>query len=293
MLPALIIIPSFILTAILGLLAWYEVLPNEWKWIVVIPLAIGTGAFVVRRGLMEWWYAKYPPQLDDLERGILSRFMPYYTALDPQLKKEFEQRLALFRLQKVFQMRGADNLPGDIQLLVAATAIQLTLGLSFEKELFPRLGTIILFPKTFITPNINQQLHAVEFNEDKAYFDSLFLAVNTFVTGLKNPKQYYNMGLYGFAKALRHERGWDTAALPYPQKELLASLHVLRNFPIGYIFQYTGLYDFEPLELAIEHFFTHPKQMQEELPQVYRHLMNLLMQDPCNAKNPVIQMAEV
>ena len=291
LLPALIIIPSFILTAVLGLLAYYDVLPETWRWLVVLPLAIGTGAFVVRRGLMEWWYSKVPPKLEAREKDILLRFFPYYLHLDPVLKTRFEARVALFRLQKVFQMRGADTLPGDIQLLVSASAVQVTFGLEQGKELLPKLGSIILFPKTFITPDLNQQLHAIEFNEDKDYFNCLLLAVNTFVSGLKNPKKYYNIGLYGMAKALKQEKGWLDKHIPHPNhKELLAHIHVMRHFPIGYVFNYTGLYDFEILEMCIEHFFNFPDQFRQELPTVYDFLMRHLLQDPCNRKHPIVQV---
>ena len=294
MLAALIIIPCFIATVLMTWMIWNDYIVDAYKWTIVFPLALGTGAFVIRRGLQEWWYSKRPPGLAQPEKDILDRFSTYYRQLDPENKKRFEQRVALFRIQKVFQMRGADKIPGDVQLLMAASAVQLTFGLPQGKELLPKLGTIVMFPQTFITPDYNERLHAIELNQDPKAFNCLILAINMFIGGLQDPTQYYNTGIYGFAQALRLELGIQDQDIPGDDhKILLTKLHVLRhNFPIAYIFFYLGEDKFEIFELCVEFFFTLPEVMRRELPEVYAYLMKILNQDPANAGSPVIAQGE-
>lgn len=292
MLAALISIPCIILGVALLAISYLGYIDNNLKWISVIPLTIGLAVFIVRHGLNEWWYTKHPPKLSDKERNILARFFPYYLALNVQLKKEFEDRLSIFRLQKNFQMRLLEKIPGDLQLLICATGIQITMGMPRRKEFLKNLGMIVLFPKEFITPDINTQLHHVEVNKD--VFDCLLLSINFFTKGLGDPEHYYHSGLHGMAKAFKMEQGIRDSDMPYHgeggQKELLIKLHFLREFKIGYQFQYTGLPTMEIFEMASEHFFVYPDRLKKTLPEVYDYLMDVYHQDPLNASNPVVQV---
>ncbi len=292
MLAALISIPCIVLGVALLAISYLGYIDNNLKWISVIPLTIGLAVFIVRHGLNEWWYTKHPPKLSDKERNILARFFPYYLALNVQLKKEFEDRLSIFRLQKNFQMRLLEKIPGDLQLLICATGIQITMGMPRRKEFLKNLGMIVLFPKEFITPDINTQLHHVEVNKD--VFDCLLLSINFFTKGLGDPEHYYHSGLHGMAKAFKMEQGLRDSDVPYDgeggQKELLIKLHFLREFKIGYQFQYTGLPTMEIFEMASEHFFVYPDRLKKTLPEVYDYLMDVYHQDPLNASNPVVQV---
>ncbi len=289
MLAGIIAIPSIILGLVLFAMAYNNyLLPYHLKWIGVIPFSIGVGAYIIRHGLNEWWYNKFPPGLSDKEKNILARYFPYYRQLNVRLKKDFEQRLSIFRLQKQFQMRLLEKIPGDLQLLVCATGIQLTMGLPKQKEYLKNLGMVVLFPKEFITPDINTQLHHVEVNHD--VFDCLLLSINYFSKGITNAEFYYNSGLHGMAKIFKIENKISDNDIPFDgdMKELLVKLHHIRDFKIGYQFEYTGLPGMEVFEMATEHFFMMPKTMKEQLPSVYQYLMDVYQQDPANVGNPVI-----
>ncbi|MCH2045081.1 MAG: zinc-dependent peptidase [Saprospiraceae bacterium] len=289
MLPILIVIPCFIISITLFGLAGADILPDAYKWVGVVPLALGTGIFIIREGINEWWYNKNPKRLDKFEQDILEKHFPYYAQLNDQLKADFESRLGIFRMQKSFNMRGTKKVPGDIQLLIGATAIQVTLGMPRPKELFKKLGTIVLFPQTFISPNLSLQHHAVELDIDDP-FNCLLLSIDMFVEGLKQPNQYYNIALYGFAKTLKEELKIKDSDIPSPEgmKQTLVKLHQMRGFPMGYVFKYTALGDFELFEMCVEQFFTYPEKLQKYLPEVYAYLMKILLQDPINNRNPVI-----
>ncbi len=284
---ALIVVPCAIATVVLGYMAIAGILPEDLYWLGLIPLVIGVAAFMVRRWIYETQLAKKPPRLSAKEIDILESFFPYYKNLGAEHKIGFEQRISVFRAQKKFQMRGANKIPGDIQLLLSASAIRLTMGFPYQKEFFPELGMIVMFPRTFITPELNEQHHAVEFQTDK--FDCMLVAVNMFVKGLQHPKQYYDSALYGFAKTFKKEHHIQDEDIPHDKMELLAKLHVLRGFDVGYIFNYTALRDFEVFEMCVEHFFLFPEEFYEEFPKVFDYLVNIFQQDPRNYTSPAVQ----
>ncbi len=283
MLAGLIYIPSFALAILLFLAALNNYpLPSSMIWVSVIPFALGLGVYIVRTGVNEWWYTRYPPGLSDSEKDIVARFVPYYRQLS------FEDRVSVFRLQKQFQMRLLKKIPGDLQLLVCATGVQVTMGIQQEKELLDNLGMVVLFPKEFITPDINTQLHHVEVNSD--VYDCLLLSIDYFAKGIQNGEHYYHSGLHGMAKVFKYKYGYKDEDVPYEDlKELLVRLHHLRDFKIGYQFLYTGLPTMELFEMCSEHFFQVPNRMREQLPEVYNYFMNVYHQDPANVHNPVIQ----
>lgn len=282
-----LIVVCAIATIVLGFMVVNQMLPETLYWIGLVPLVIGVGAFMIRRWVYETWIAKKPPRLSAKEIDILERFFPYYKNLGSEHKIEFEKRVAVFRAQKKFQMRGADKVPGDIQLLVTASAIRLTMGFPYKTEFFPNLGMIVMFPRTFITPDLNEAHHAIEFQQDK--FDCILISVNMFVKGLQKPGNYHDSALYAFAKAFKMEHHLKDEDLPYNRKELLVKLHVLRDFEIGYILKYTALPDFEAFEMATEFFFLFPEKMHEELPDVFNYLVDLYQQDPRNYTSPAVQ----
>lgn len=290
-LAALILFPSILLTIATGFYLYYYS-TIEYYWLVVIPLAMVIGSFVIRRGLDEWWYSYFPPRLSEFERNILLKHFPYYASLPEAAKIEFERRVFVFRIQKEFQMRGKDKLPGDVHLLICSTAIQLTMGFPYRKEFYPRLGMVVMYLRTFITPEINFQHHAVELNQD--LYNCLLLSIETFTSGLQKPSSFYNVALYGFAKAWKIEEGITEESMPIENRnELLLKLHIMRGFELGYIFKYTALSDMEVFEMCTEHFFLFPQQMEEELPEIYNYLMGVFKQDPANKESPIIQQFTV
>ena len=258
------------------------------KWIGLIPFMIGVGAYIIRGGINEWWYTNHPPGLVAQEKDILARFFPYYRKLNIRNKKKFEERLSIFRMQKQFQMRLLEKIPGDLQLLICATGIQLTMGLEEEKEYLKNLGMVVMFPKEFITPDINTQLHHVEVNTD--VYDCLLISIDMFAKGIQDVENFYNSGLHGMAKVFKLQKGYTDDDIPYPdKKELLVKLHHLRGFKIGYQFIYTGLPNMEIFEMCTEHFFQCPQAMQKAIPKVYEYFMDIYQQDPANQTDPAIQ----
>jgi len=286
---ALILIPSAIALMILSYLAFYGYILG-YEWVLVIPLLTGVSGFMLKRAIYEWWQSRHPAGLSAKEIDILYKYFPYYNRLGADHKVEFEKRISVFRDQKKFQMRGAEKIPGDIQLLLSATAIQFTMGFPYQKEFFTKLAAIILFPKTFITPDLRNQLHSYEVNRDK--FNCLLISVNMFVLGLQNPKGYYDSALLGFAKLFKFEKNIQDSDIPYDREKLIYELHENRGFAPNYIFSYTGLNEYELFEMCTEQFFALPQIMKDKMPEVYEFLVKTYNQDPLNFNSPNIQETE-
>jgi len=284
---ALIMIPSAIAAAILGYMAVFNILPDAWKWLFIIPLVITVGTYIIRQGIYEWWIGTHPPKLSAKEIDILEKHFPYYRRLGSEHKRKFDGRVAVFRDQKKFQMRGAGKIPGDIQLLLSASAIQLTMGFPDKREFFENLAAVVMFPKTFITPEMSHKAHVVEVNQDR--LDCLLIAVNMFVKGLQYPQEYYDSGLYGFAKVFRLEKGLSDDNLPIGGEALADKLVKIRAFPYDYIFKYTGFKHYELFEMCVEQFFHYSEAMQAELPEIYNYLVEVFQQDPLNYTSPALQ----
>ena len=283
---ALIIIPSAILLGVLGYLAFFGYI-RGYEWLLIFPLITGLSGFLLKRAIYEWWIGRNPEGLSAMEIDILDKHFPYYKRLGAEHKIEFEKRISVFREQKKFQMRAAEKIPGDIQLLVSASAIQFTMGSPYEKEYFSKLAAVILFPRTFITPELNHQQHSVEVNREN--FDCLLLAVNMFVLGLKKPREYYDSALYGFAKLFKLQNNIQDSEIPYEREQLIYELIELRKFKSNYIFCYTGLKEYELFEMCSEQFFALPQMMKEKLPAVYEYLVKVYNQDPLNFTSPNVQ----
>jgi Mlc titration factor MtfA (ptsG expression regulator) len=287
---ALIVIPSAIALGILAYFAFNGYMPG-YEWIIIIPLLTGVSGFMLKRAIYEWWISRYPAGLSGKEIDILHKYFPYYRRLGTEHKVEFEKRISVFRDQKKFQMRAAEKIPGDIQLLVSASAIQLTMGFPYQKEFFTNLAAVVLFPRTFITPEMNQQLHSVEINREN--FDCLLLSVNMFVLGLKQPQAYYDSALYGFAKLFKLENKIEDSDIPYDREKLIYELHENRGFAPNYIFNYTGINEYELFEMCTEQFFALPQLMKDKMPKVYEYLVLTYNQDPLSFNSPNIQVTEI
>lgn len=289
MLPGIIISICLAIMAITGfLINWKSPSHLLLATNFVLPTVIGTAAFILRDLINERWYKNRPKTLDDVERNILEKHFPYYRYLIPKLKLEFQKRIYNFKLQKVFQMQMADQVPGDIALLTAASAIQVTFGM--KEYIYPNLGVLIFYIKPFKTPAVPYEYHAVEWNEDMEYHCGI-LAIDMFVKGLKEPQNAYNIGIHLFGRALQSEMKINDDDIPFQsyggKTEFAAQLAELRGFKNGYQQLIMGVPNAEVFPMCVEHFFQMPEKFQKKYPLVYEYFVELLKQDAMGLECPV------
>lgn len=293
--------PSYILMVPLFLLGLFtfkfvdpEKYPSLFAVLCVVCVAGIAALFMLRAAVDEWWFGRTGGRrLTKQEDEFLNRVMPYYRDLTPDLKLLFQRRLFNFRLQKSYEIPGHEVVPPDVQLLVCASAIQVTLG--WEKYIYPKLGTLVFYQKMFISPKIPLHPHAVEYQQE--HYDCVILSMDAFVKGITQSKDFYQVGYHAFAKALQESDGLKDTDIPLNGcssiAELSSRLSLVRGFIEHYQHTLTGNTEIELFPMCVENFFQEPLKFREELPELYNFIKNYLRQDPCFPESPLIQTPSV
>lgn len=289
----LIIVPLALLALVVFVFVDGDAYPMLKSVGTALPVILGAALYMLRAPINEWWFVRFPRRASKGTRELLERFFPYYKALNPEQKLRFENRFVNFFVQKEFQVHGPEEVPGDLRILMCATAIQITLGL--DKYIYPKLGVVVLFQDPFVTPEIPLHTHAMEIKRED--FDCVILSMDGFVKGLLEPQLYYHIGLHIFAKALQWERKISDDDVPYQRygdrDAFVRSLEIMRGFRENYMPTLTGHWEPEIFPRCVEHFFVMPEKMKSFFPDVYEYLRNLLNQDPIQFEAPLTVPTEV
>lgn len=222
---------------------------------------------------------------DAQSSAALLKYFPYYLNLDAENRLRFLSRLAAFMQLKEFIPR--QTAPNEtLNLLISATAIQLTYGLDdFSLHSFDK---ILIYPDTYYS-EIRNTHHKGEVNVPLRL---IVLAAKHFLSGVRDPNDGINLGLYEMAHALNvhtFEDGsrqnkksfidWSNEALPEMESIKANKQHFLR--------QYAATNIEEMFAVCTENFFERPELFSVELPILYQKLMTLFHQDPRNHSRPI------
>lgn len=287
---------SYVILAVLGVIqvVVYFLIPEPQTalqtFFLCFPLIVGTGVFMVRALINEWYYDKKPIRLKDVEQEYLNKHCAYYRNLNQELKEVFEKRLFNFRLQKVFEVHGPDDVPEDVKLLVSATAVQFTMG--FEDYIYPKLAVIVLFPRNFISPDMPTTVHAVEHKIED--WDCVIMSMEALMYGMFKPKDHYNAGLHIMAKAWQVHSEIKDTDIPineYGNLEDFIKLFVKARGFVRLDFQeyYTGLKQFELFPACVELYFSAPQAFRTQMPNLFTWVKETIQQDMTDPSCPVPQ----
>ncbi len=179
------------------------------------------------------------------------------------------------------------SVTAEMKVMIAASAVQLTFGLTNIH--FEHFSKIIVYPykyysKATNTMNLGEvQLRGV-----------IKLSWKDFVKGYKQPDTTMNIGLHEMAHALRLENKIPNSEFDFLNPFNLHQLrHVtrkeiakIRKGQHSFLRKYAGTNSEEFFAVAVEHFFERPHQLQQEVPELYHVLSNLLNQDPVKRFSP-------
>lgn len=222
---------------------------------------------------------------DAQANGALLKYFPYYQDLDAQNRLKFLARVKEFMQLKAFIPRQTE--PNEtINLLIAATAVQLTFGLR-DFSLFS-FSKILIYPDTYYS-EIRKTHHKGEIN---VQLRLIVLSAKHFLAGVRDPNDGINLGLHEMAHALNVEtfeedkqslirrfEVWSKAALIEMDHILSQEHHFLRKYAA------TNLE--EMFAVCTENFFERPEKFAIALPKLYEYLMDFYQQDPRNHARPV------
>lgn len=217
---------------------------------------------------------------------IISKRLPYFTKLAPELKDRFLQRTRDFMAAKTFLIKSNEPFL-DMPVLLSATAVQLSFGLT--NYLMPHFQYIRVFKEAYFAKGTTRVLAGHVFG------NTITLAWDEFLDGNNDCTDGANVGLHEMAHALYYQY---TVADLFKSKtfethfnEVMAEgkeiYDLKRTHPSGLFsdYPYTNLQEF--WAESVELFFERPADLQHENPDLYQDLQQILRQDPRNSLYPV------
>ncbi|MBL3657723.1 zinc-dependent peptidase [Fulvivirga sp. 2943] len=213
---------------------------------------------------------------------ILSKYSAYYNLLSESDKMHFRKRVQSFMYSKTFLPRVFKSVTDEMKVLISASAVQLTFGLSpIYLAYFDR---ILIYPDSYYS-RITRMYHVGEVNPRMGI---IVLSWKAFVDGYADMRDSFNVGIHEMAHAIHFENRikneeydfLDRRALYDLQKITARELPKLRAGEPHFLRSYAGTNEHEFFAVSLEYFFESPALFRQVLPDLYDTLVRLLNQDP-------------
>lgn len=233
-----------------------------------------------------WWYQKYPLDIEAPLRKIFEQKLPYYQRLSDKNKQKFRTRVALYIEANDFRPQVIEAIPEDVKGIVAANIVQLTFG---QKDyLLNMFERVVIYPGVFLSRQHPDRFHASEiFAEDGV---SLF-AMDHLMPGTIHANQYFNIGLYEYAKVYQLTR--PEIAYPKLSEDLWADFEKISRFPRKKVEEFVGLENLNLWAVSVVFFFSFPEKFKTQLPDLYQSLTNILNQHPVQEEPVIVPYEDV
>jgi uncharacterized protein YneF (UPF0154 family) len=220
--------------------------------------------------VIDWkWYKKNPPTVEKEMRELLSKRLPFYQNLSEEDKAKFETRVELYVRANEFIPNGWEHVPYDIQAWVAVNPVMLT----FHQEdfLLADYERVVIYPHSFPSPQYPEQFHCSEvFAEDGV----LLFSTEKLLPGVMQPRAYFNIGIYEYAKVYKQMNPF----INYPEMDNLEWLAFERivNYTRQKLETYIGLTVLDQWGVLVTLFFSHPKEMEDQLLNHFTRVKEIL-----------------
>ena len=220
-----------------------------------------------------------PQRLSPSDKRLLHQTFLFYRKMLPGKQKLFDSRVKKFMLEKKFAGREGFVITHEKKLLIAASAIRVTLGLRTYN--FPSFHTIIVYPEKFYSGFSK----AVVRGETNAAGVIVF-SWKDFLFGISDANDNLNLGYHEFGHALFVERFRETLGMAFNNNydawnRLVYREQKLKEARIKETFrQYATSNKHEFFAVAVENFFERPERFRNDLPNLYKRMTQLLKQDP-------------
>jgi len=243
------------------------------------------GLYFYQPAIDWWWYQKYPPEVEAPLRKLFESRLPYYQRLSEKNKQKFRTRVALYIEANDFRPQVIEEIPEDVKGVVAANIVQLTFGQKdFLLNMFER---IVIYPGVFPTIQYLDRFHSSEiFAEDGV----LLFAMDHLMPGTLHADQYFNIGIYEYAKVFRLMR--LDVVYPDLSENIWADFEKISQFPQKKVEEFVGLESLDLWAVSVVFFFSFPEKFKTQLPDLYQIQSNLFNQYPDQAVDPVIARYE-
>ena len=214
---------------------------------------------------------------------ILSKYFPYYRALDAGNRQRFVNRLRHFMKVKTFVINSRDGYR-EMPVLISAAAIQLTFGL--QDYLLSWFKYICIHPEEYLVAEPLRELAGNVSGNTITLSWKHFLADYQIMDGV-------NVGLHEMAHALQLQHAYTQKAkdrefrLNFSWHNNLNEkiLEAEKASPSKLFTEYALSSPDEFWASSIEIFFEQPATLHALYPQLYKAIVTVLNQDPMLLSN--------
>jgi len=235
------------------------------------------------------WYSIFSPDLSQKQQFLLKKHSIYYRNLNKENQKRFAKRLAGFLKLMDFKTKDLPEVTDEMKVVVGSAFIQISFG--FKRFLPKHFHSILLMRGRYHFRNSKEQF--LGHVDMKAKI--ICLSWEDVQIGFQIPDDALNVALHEMAHVWEAEHNlnedfedifieqqlnnWKKIAQPYFPQILAGQYSFLRK--------YGGQNQRELLATCVEAFFEQPKEFQQELPNLYEAMVQLLKQNPINITNPL------
>lgn len=215
---------------------------------------------------------------------LLSDHFSYFRELSPDGRSRFIKRVVVYSKGKTFVGMGGMKVTRPMELLISASAVQLTFGLKDFTMRF--LEEIRVYPEPFVFGFRGQSMKGAV--SPRGF---MLLSWKDFLQGYRDDNDNLYLGLHEMAHALKlgdaESFVFDLRFGSYIQRWLEISrpaFQQLRSRQLNFLRAYGGTNKHEFFAVCVEHFFESPEEFAREVPDVFNHLCKLLNQNPLNER---------
>lgn len=220
------------------------------------------------------------------EQQYLRQYFSFYKHLSPRYQRYFEHRVERFIRHYKWLPRDGFVLSRNAQLLIAATAVELTFGL--RKYLMKSFETIVIYPSAYTSVNTGA-LHKGEFNPGAK---AIVFSWEDFYKGLQHTSDNLNLGLHEFAHALQFHglKSNDASAMVFSEqyKKMIQYFDTeeVRNglMKTDFFRDYAFSNRVEFFAVVLEHFFESPEEFKQRFPTLYSKVSRMLNSNPARRR---------
>ena len=229
-------------------------------------------------------------------RKIIQQRIPYFRTMPADLQLQLKQLIQVFLAEKEFIGCNGVIITDEIRITIAAQACLLLLNR--KTDFYPKLQTILVYPRAFVKKQQSNRAGGVQFTQkivlagESWDFGKVVLSWQDTVEGAKIPDDGRNVVIHEFAHQLDQENGRANGAPVLDQGQSyqcwsdvfstqFKQLKIQAETGQPSLFDYYGAT--EPAEffaVASEVFFEQAKQFHHEYPRLYQQLKQYYQVDP-------------
>ncbi len=229
-------------------------------------------------------------------QAIMNRNVPFAAYLSVDERKELEEDVLIFVREKRFEGAAGLKITDEIKITIAAQACILLLHR--KTDYFPGLYSIIVYPYHYLAPQVVRKGHGIMAEGLQARLGeswtrgAIVLSWDDVRRGASDIHDGHNVVLHEFAHQLDAQDGAMNGAPILSHHSMYESWsrvlggeyeRLRRDARLGkgtLLDEYGSTNPAEFFAVATEFFFEKPRQLRQQLPDLYNELSRYYNQDP-------------